>query len=92
MLPTEQSDIILDGPTSVAVSGDWMAVAVPAADKATNGLVLLYNGLDTSSSTFVKAIEVGNLPDMLTFTPDASKVLTANDVSGTVSVWQISEN
>ena len=79
VLPTEQSGVILAGPTSVAVSGNWMAVAVPAADKATNGLILFYNGLDTSSPTFVKAVEVGNLPDMVTFTPDASKVLTANE-------------
>ncbi|WP_039990061.1 choice-of-anchor I family protein [Paraglaciecola arctica] len=79
VLPTEQSGVVLAGPTSVAVAGDWMAVAVPAADKATNGLVLFYNGLDTSSPTFVKAVEVGNLPDMVTFTPDASKVLTANE-------------
>jgi hypothetical protein len=79
VLPTEQSGVVLASPTSVAVAGDWMAVAVPAADKATNGLVLFYNGLDTSSPTFVKAVEVGNLPDMVTFTPDASKVLTANE-------------
>jgi hypothetical protein len=79
VLPTEQDGIILAGPTSVAVSGDWMAVSLPAEDKATNGMVLFYNGLNTSSPTFVKAVEVGNLPDMVTFTPDASKVLTANE-------------
>jgi hypothetical protein len=79
VLPTEQGGIVLAGPTSVAVSGDWMAVSVPAKDKATNGMVLFYNGLDTSSPTFVKAVEVGNLPDMVIFTPDASKVLTANE-------------
>ncbi|MFT6779287.1 MAG: hypothetical protein ACJAV1_003230 [Paraglaciecola sp.] len=79
VLPTEQGGIILAGPTSVAVSGDWMAVSLPAEDKATNGMVLFYNGLNTSSPTFVKAVEVGNLPDMVTFTPDASKVLTANE-------------
>jgi hypothetical protein len=79
VLPTEQNSVQLAGPTSIAVSGNWMAVAMPAADKATNGMVLFYNGLDTSSPTFVKAVEVGNLPDMVTFTPDASKVLTANE-------------
>lgn len=79
VLPTEQGGIILASPTSVAVSGDWMAITLPAKDKATNGIVLFYNGLDVSSPTFVKAVEVGNLPDMVTFTPDASKVLTANE-------------
>jgi hypothetical protein len=102
VLPTEQDGIILAGPTSVAVSGDWMAVAVPAKDKATNGLVLFYNGLDTTSPTFVKAVEVGNLPDMVTFTPDASKVLTANegepsgdyniDPEGSISVINIAND
>jgi hypothetical protein len=79
ILPIEQYGVMLAGPTSVAVSGDWMAVAIPAKDKATNGMVLFYNGLDISSPTFVKAVVVGNLPDMVTFTPDASKVLTANE-------------
>ena len=79
VLPTVQNGIILAGPTSVAVSGDWMAVALPAVDEATNGMVLFYNGLDNSAPTFVKAVEVGNLPDMVTFTPDATKVLTANE-------------
>jgi hypothetical protein len=79
ILPTEQNGVQLASPTSVAVSGDWMAVAMPATDKATNGLVLFYNGLNTSSPAFVKAVEVGNLPDMVTFTPDGSNVLTANE-------------
>lgn len=102
ILPTEQDGIMLAGPTSLAVSGDWMAVAVPAADKATNGLVLFYSGLNSSSPTFVKAVEVGNLPDMVTFTPDANKVLTANegepsgdyniDPEGSISVITIVDN
>ncbi|PKH00048.1 choice-of-anchor I family protein [Paraglaciecola sp. MB-3u-78] len=102
VLPTVQDGIILAGPTSVAVSGDWMAVAVPAKDKATNGLVLFYNGINTTSPIFVKAVEVGNLPDMVTFTPDASKVLTANegepsgdyniDPEGSISVINIAND
>jgi hypothetical protein len=79
VLPIVQNGVVLAGPTSIAVSGDWMAVAIPAKDKATNGLVMFYNGLNNSSPTFVKAVEVGNLPDMVTFTPDGSKVLTANE-------------
>lgn len=100
VLPTEQNGVALDGPTSVAVSGDWMAVAVPAADKATNGMVMFYNGMNAATPVFVKAVEVGNLPDMVTFTPDASKVLTANegepsgdyniDPEGSISIITIS--
>ena len=79
VMPIVQNGVVLAGPTSIAVSGDWMAVAIPAKDKATNSLVMFYNGLNNSSPTFVKAVEVGNLPDMVTFTPDGSKVLTANE-------------
>jgi hypothetical protein len=79
VLPIEQNGIKLSSPTSISVLGDWMAVAMPAEDLATNGMVLFYNGLNTSSPAFIKAVEVGNLPDMVTFTPDASKVLTANE-------------
>ena len=72
-------EVALDGMTSIAISGDIMAVAVPADDKANNGYVLFYNNLDKQAPAFVKAVEVGNLPDMVTFTPDGSKVLVANE-------------
>ncbi|WP_289028385.1 choice-of-anchor I family protein [uncultured Paraglaciecola sp.] len=99
VLPTTESGVDLDGPTSVSVSGDLMAVAVPADDKAANGYVLFYDGIDAGAPSFVKAVEVGNLPDMVTFTPDGTKVLTANegepngdysiDPEGSVSVIEI---
>ncbi|WP_340680207.1 choice-of-anchor I family protein [Paraglaciecola sp.] len=79
VLPTSTNNVALAGPTSVAVKGDWMAVAVPAIAKASNGYVLFYNGLDAANPVFVKAVEVGNLPDMVTFSPDGNKVLTANE-------------
>lgn len=72
-------EVALDGMTSIAISGGLMAVAVPADDKANNGYVLFYNNLDNQAPAFVKAVEVGNLPDMVTFTPDGSKVLVANE-------------
>jgi hypothetical protein len=99
VLPAAESGVDLDGPTSVSVSGDLMAVAVPADDQATNGFVLFYDGIDAGVPTFVKAVEVGNLPDMVTFTPDGTKVLTANegepsddyssDPEGSVSVIEV---
>lgn len=78
-LPADIGGVALGGLTSIAISGDLMAVAVPAADHATNGFVLFYNGLDASAPAFLDSVEVGNLPDMVTFTPDGGKVLVANE-------------
>lgn len=78
-LETEANGIALDGPNSIAIYGDWMAIAVGADAHADNGVVLFYNGLNDGTPTYVKAVTVGNLPDMLTFTPDGSKVIVANE-------------
>jgi hypothetical protein len=56
-----------------------MAVAVPAAVATDNGYVLFYSGLDSSAPAFLDSVEVGALPDMVTFTPDGGKVLVANE-------------
>lgn len=79
VLETSANGIALGGPNSIAVSGDWMAIAVAADAHADNGVVLFYNGLDAATPVFVKAVTVGNLPDMVTFTPDGSKVIVANE-------------
>lgn len=102
VLPSTANNIALAGPTSVAVNGDWMAVAVPADAKANNGFVLFYNGLNTATPVFVKAVEVGNLPDMVTFNTAGNKVLTANegepsgdygtDPEGSISVINFTDN
>lgn len=93
-------NVTLDGMTSIAISGNLLAIAVPAAEKADNGYVLFYNNLENQAPAFVKAVEVGNLPDMVTFTPDGSKVLVANegepakdygiDPEGSISVISVS--
>jgi 2',3'-cyclic-nucleotide 2'-phosphodiesterase (5'-nucleotidase family) len=84
--------------TSVAVSpkGDFLALALPAAVKTDPGKVVLL-GMDGSLISFV---EVGALPDMVTFTPDGRYVLVANegepnddtsiDPEGSVSIIDIS--
>ena len=102
ILPAVANSVDLAGPTSVAVKGDWMAVAVPAKAKASNGYVLFYNGLNAATPVFVKAVEVGNLPDMVTFNADGNKVLTANegepsgdygiDPEGSISVITFTDN
>jgi DNA-binding beta-propeller fold protein YncE len=98
-LPADINGVTLGSLTSIAVSGDLMAVAVPTDVKTDNGYVLFYNGLDSSAPAFLDSVEVGALPDMVTFTPDGGKVLVANegepsddytiDPEGSVSVINI---
>ncbi|MCY7296110.1 choice-of-anchor I family protein [Alteromonas sp. a30] len=100
-LETTANGIALGGPTSIAVYGDMLAVAVPAAAHNETGAVLFYTSLESGSPEFVKAVAVGYLPDMVTFTPDGSKVLVANegepagdysfDPEGSVSVISIAD-
>ena len=78
-LPADINGVALGSLTSIAISGDLMAVAVPADVKTDNGFVLFYNGLDSSAPAFLDSVEVGALPDMVTFTPDGGKVLVANE-------------
>ena len=101
-LPSDIEGVTLGSVTSIAVKGDLMAVAVPAEVKTDNGYVLFYTGLDTSTPTYLDAVEVGALPDMVTFTPDGAKVLVANegepsndytiDPEGSISVINILAN
>ncbi|WP_210394683.1 choice-of-anchor I family protein [Motiliproteus sediminis] len=63
------------GPNSVAVSGEYVAVAVEADNKQQRGQVVIFD-LDGSQVTTIKA---GALPDMVTFTPDGRYLLVANE-------------
>lgn len=71
--------VALGEANSIAIFGDMLAIAVAAPVKTSNGVVLFYNLDATGNGSFVKAVAVGALPDMLTFTPDGSKVLVANE-------------
>ena len=62
--------------TSVAVKGGIVAIALPAADKTLPGKVVFLNAADHS---LLGSVNVGALPDMVTFTPDGKKVLVANE-------------
>lgn len=64
---------------SIAIYGDMLAIAVAAPVKTDNGAVLFYSLNATGVGSLVKAVAAGALPDMLTFTPDGSKVLVANE-------------
>ncbi|GHC62629.1 choice-of-anchor I family protein [Ulvibacter litoralis] len=84
------------GVQSVAVKDGIVAVAVAAPNALDNGFVLF---ADTDGNNAL-AVEVGSLPDMLTFTPDGTKVVVANegqpsndytiDPEGTISVIDVS--
>lgn len=65
----------LGAANSVAVSGTTLAVAIEADNKQANGYIAFYQ----TDGTFLSAVEAGALPDMVTFTPDGSKVLSANE-------------
>ena len=84
------------GITSVAVKNGYIAVASPNADETLNGSVVFFD----TNGAFIKQVTVGALPDMITFSPDGTKVITANegqpnvsysiDPEGSVSVIDIS--
>lgn len=67
-------------PNSVAVKNNTVAVAWAVVDATSaaqdSGYVSFYNA---TTKAFISAIKVGFLPDMVTFSPDGSKVLTANE-------------
>jgi DNA-binding beta-propeller fold protein YncE len=82
--------------TSVNVYGDMVAVAVNADTVGERGMVAFFDPAGEPLGT----VEVGFLPDMVTFTPDGTKVLTANegepnadysiDPEGSVSIIDVS--
>ena len=67
--------------TSVAVSADGtkLAAAVQAEGCADNGRVAVFTCNADGTLTFEQAYETGVQPDMVTFTPDDSRILTANE-------------
>lgn len=83
---------------SVSVHNGVVALAVQAANKTDHGIVAFFNAKDLS---FISQVEVGALPDMLTFSPDGSMLVVANeaepnddysvDPEGSVSVIDIRE-
>ncbi|PYE31152.1 hypothetical protein DFP83_11121 [Idiomarina fontislapidosi] len=76
-LETDVNGKTLQGANSIAIHGDWLAVAMEA-DHGVRGEILFYE-LAQGTATYSGSIEAGFLPDMVTFTPDGTRVLVANE-------------
>jgi len=82
------------GANSVAASGGIVAIAIEAEIRTDPGTILL---LDLEKGVR-QAVTVGALPDMVTFTPDGTKAIAANegepeddiDPKGSISVIDLS--
>lgn len=85
-----------DAANSVAYHAGYLAIAVEANDFDQNGHIVFFD----STLTYITDVEVGVLPDMVTFTPNGMYVLSANegepdddytaDPMGSVSIIDIS--
>lgn len=84
---------------SVAISGGKLAAAIESTDKQANGKVAVFK---TSDNSLITPLNVGALPDMITFSPDGKYILTANegepnatytnDPAGTISIISVENN
>jgi hypothetical protein len=84
------------GVNSVAVKNGIVAVAIQAEDTQSPGQVVFFN----AAGDFISAVTTGALPDSLTFTPDGTKIIVANegepnsdytvDPEGSVSIINLS--
>ena len=71
-----ESTATLGGINSVAIANGKAAVAISAVTKTDPGLVRFY---DTSNYNLLQNVTVGANPDAVTFTPNGSKLLVANE-------------
>ena len=75
-VPTKTGELATPGANSVAVHDGLVAVAEQAADVQAPGSVVFF---DAASLERLGQVQVGALPDMLTFTPDGRTLLVANE-------------
>jgi WD40 repeat protein len=83
---------------SVAVSNGKLAAAIESTNKQANGKIVVFN---TTTYAEIKSINVGALPDMVTFSPDGKYIISANegepsadylnDPEGSVSIIRVSD-
>jgi DNA-binding beta-propeller fold protein YncE len=68
------------GLNSIAIHGGLAALAFDnSTDRRLPGLVVLFDTATRAPVSGTSAITVGSLPDMVTFTPDGSRLLVANE-------------
>lgn len=87
-------------PNSVAIHGHLLVAALANAVRTDNGHAVFFDLRGTHAPRFLAAIEVGALPDMITFSDDGQYVLVANegepdqayaiDPPGSVSIIEVS--
>lgn len=87
------------GVNSVAVKNGLLAAAIEANVKTDNGKVVVF---ETTGYAEIVSVEVGALPDMVTFTPNGRYILSANegepnddytvDPIGTVSIINVNKS
>lgn len=83
---------------SVDVYDGKLAVAIESTNKQANGKVVIFN---TTTLAETRVVEVGALPDMVTYTKDGKYILTANeaepndtytiDPEGSVSIINVAD-
>ncbi|MCH5687043.1 hypothetical protein LWM68_23900 [Niabella sp. W65] len=84
---------------SVSVHNGKLAAAIQSVIKTENGKVAV---LKTTDYSEIKAVTVGALPDMVTFSPDGKFIMTANegepnadysvDPQGSISIIEVDNN
>lgn len=84
-------------PNSVALNNEVLAIAIENDNPQINGSVLLFN----TKGEFLNQLDVGAMPDMVTFSPNGKHILVANegepndaftvDPEGSVSIIDINK-
>ena len=69
---------------SVAIKNGLAAFAIESNTRTNAGIVQFYDTSSRALTSGINTVTVGALPDMLTFTPDGSKLLVANEATPSV--------
>ncbi len=71
---------------SVAIKNGLAAVAIESGTRTNQGVIQFFdtNTRALTNGFYANTVTVGALPDMLTFTPDGSKLLVANEATPTI--------